>query len=220
MYDYDDGYGLTEDERKAGVGQLLRARSSYSSRSSRRSDYPINHGKRWSSCDIDHVYDAFLSGDSIRDIAYQLDRTPYAIAYKLHDMDLISGSQKRAVKDGYDDIYYTTYKSNHYRGNITSPSVTTHTKNENLLLTNSTKEIKELLAYDVFSEDLPPRKSNNDEELGLFSFFFMVWFAVILINQIFLFRACFQIYCLIAAVPHTFIISAVITAIWHKSKNK
>jgi len=47
-------------------------------------------------------------------------------------------------------------------------------------------------------------------------FFFMTWLVVILINQIAIFGACFALYCLIAAVPHTIAISAAITYIFSK----
>lgn len=39
--------------------------------------------------------------------------------------------------------------------------------------------------------------------------FFVVWAVVILANQIFIFGACFAPYCLIAALPHTFVMSAI-----------
>ena len=41
--------------------------------------------------------------------------------------------------------------------------------------------------------------------------FFLIWLVVIILNQIFIFGACFAPYCLIAAIPHTSIISAIIT---------
>lgn len=40
--------------------------------------------------------------------------------------------------------------------------------------------------------------------------FFVVWAVTILVNQIFLFGACFAPYCLVAALPHTFVIAALI----------
>ncbi len=42
-------------------------------------------------------------------------------------------------------------------------------------------------------------------------FFLITWFFVILANQIFIFGACFAGYCLLAALPHTFVIAALIT---------
>jgi hypothetical protein len=41
--------------------------------------------------------------------------------------------------------------------------------------------------------------------------FFTIWLIVIIVNQIFVFGACFALYCLIAAAPHTAIIAAFIT---------
>lgn len=40
--------------------------------------------------------------------------------------------------------------------------------------------------------------------------FFVVWAVVVIINQIFIFGACFAPYCLVAALPHTFVISLLI----------
>lgn len=55
-------------------------------------------------------------------------------------------------------------------------------------------------------------------------FFFSTWIVVILVNQIFIFGACFESYCLLAALPHTGVISAFITHIYLKNgdgpKNK
>jgi hypothetical protein len=41
-----------------------------------------------------------------------------------------------------------------------------------------------------------------------FQQFIVVWAVVILVNQIVIFGACFKVYCLVAALPHTFVISA------------
>ena len=43
-----------------------------------------------------------------------------------------------------------------------------------------------------------------------FQTFLMIWAVVILVNQIFIFGACFEIYCLLAALPHTSVIAAVV----------
>lgn len=44
-----------------------------------------------------------------------------------------------------------------------------------------------------------------------FQRFLVIWVVVLLVNQIFIFGACFAPYCLIAALPHTGIIAALIT---------
>jgi hypothetical protein len=44
-----------------------------------------------------------------------------------------------------------------------------------------------------------------------FQKFLVVWVIVILVNQLAIFGACFAPYCLIAALPHTGIIAALIT---------
>lgn len=41
-------------------------------------------------------------------------------------------------------------------------------------------------------------------------FFFITWGIVLLVNQIFIFGGCFASYCIVAALPHTGVISAVI----------
>ena len=41
-------------------------------------------------------------------------------------------------------------------------------------------------------------------------FFFITWGIVLLVNQIFIFGGCFAPYCIVAALPHTGVISAVI----------
>lgn len=40
--------------------------------------------------------------------------------------------------------------------------------------------------------------------------FIVIWVVVILVNQIFIFGACFAPYCLIAALPHTGVIASLI----------
>jgi hypothetical protein len=44
-----------------------------------------------------------------------------------------------------------------------------------------------------------------------FEQFLITWGIIIIINQIFIFSACFKLYCLISAMPHTFIIATLIT---------
>lgn len=51
--------------------------------------------------------------------------------------------------------------------------------------------------------------------------FFTIWFVIIVLNQVFIFGGCFAPYCLIAAIPHTGIISAIITFFYvDDKKNK
>lgn len=38
--------------------------------------------------------------------------------------------------------------------------------------------------------------------------FLYLWAAILVVNQIFIFGACFQPYCIIAAIPHTFALAA------------
>ncbi len=43
--------------------------------------------------------------------------------------------------------------------------------------------------------------------------FFVTWFLILLLNQIFIFHTCFKPYCILAALPHTGIIAFIIMAI-------
>lgn len=43
-----------------------------------------------------------------------------------------------------------------------------------------------------------------------FKSFMLIWAVIIILNQVLLFSACFKPYCIIAAIPHTFIITIVI----------
>jgi hypothetical protein len=38
----------------------------------------------------------------------------------------------------------------------------------------------------------------------------IIWGVILVLNQVILFHACFKIHCIIAAIPHTFIIALVI----------
>jgi len=49
------------------------------------------------------------------------------------------------------------------------------------------------------------------EVIHNFQKFLVTWVIVILVNQIAIFGACFAPYCLIAALPHTGVIAALIT---------
>lgn len=61
------------------------------------------------------------------------------------------------------------------------------------------------------------------ENLGIIDFysffwtFFISWVVILLINQIFIFGACFEPYCLLAALPHTGIIAIILAYIIDKS---
>lgn len=43
-----------------------------------------------------------------------------------------------------------------------------------------------------------------------FQTFLVIWAGVLIVNQLFIFHACFAPYCLIAAMPHTLVIAAII----------
>ena len=51
-------------------------------------------------------------------------------------------------------------------------------------------------------------------------FFFITWGIVLLINQIFIFGGCFAPYCIVAALPHTGVISAVIVYLYFQEEKK
>ena len=51
-------------------------------------------------------------------------------------------------------------------------------------------------------------------------FFFITWGIVLLINQIFIFGGCFAPYCIVAALPHTGVISAVIVYLNFQEEKK
>ena len=48
-------------------------------------------------------------------------------------------------------------------------------------------------------------------------FFLVAWIVIIAGNQIFIFGACFHLYCIIAALPHTSVIAALVTYFYHKN---
>lgn len=43
-----------------------------------------------------------------------------------------------------------------------------------------------------------------------FQTFLVIWAVILILNQLFIFHACFAPYCLIAAMPHTLVIAAII----------
>jgi len=50
--------------------------------------------------------------------------------------------------------------------------------------------------------------------------FIVTWVIVITLNQLFIFGACFAPYCLIAALPHTFIISTILIYLFTNDRSK
>ena len=56
---------------------------------------------------------------------------------------------------------------------------------------------------------------------GVFSqTFLVVWAVIVIANQLFIFHGCFAPYCLIAALPHTSVIAALITYFINESECK
>lgn len=51
-------------------------------------------------------------------------------------------------------------------------------------------------------------------------FFLVTWLVVIIVNQVFIFGACFAPYCLIAAIPHTAVIAGIITFFYMKGESE
>ena len=51
-------------------------------------------------------------------------------------------------------------------------------------------------------------------------FFFITWGIVLLINQIFIFGGCLAPYCIVAALPHTGVVSAVIVYLYFQEEKK
>ncbi len=50
--------------------------------------------------------------------------------------------------------------------------------------------------------------------------FFITWFIILLLNQIFIFHACFKPYCILAALPHTGIIAFILMVIMAKGEEE
>ncbi len=53
-----------------------------------------------------------------------------------------------------------------------------------------------------------------------FQSFLVIWVVIIIVNQLFIFGGCFAPYCLLAALPHTSIISALILYFSNKAENE
>jgi hypothetical protein len=47
----------------------------------------------------------------------------------------------------------------------------------------------------------------------------ITWAVVVSLNQVILYHACFKLHCIIAAIPHTFVIAFVINLILQDKKN-
>lgn len=50
--------------------------------------------------------------------------------------------------------------------------------------------------------------------------FFIIWVVIIVLNQLFFFNGCFEFYCIKNALPHTAVISAIITFVQYKVRKK
>ncbi len=50
--------------------------------------------------------------------------------------------------------------------------------------------------------------------------FLGAWVAIIVANQLFIYNGCFAKYCLLAALPHTSVIAAVITFIYIRANSE
>lgn len=53
-----------------------------------------------------------------------------------------------------------------------------------------------------------------------FQTFLVIWIVIIIVNQLFIFSGCFAPYCLLAALPHTSVIAAVVTYFLNESKKE
>ncbi len=53
-----------------------------------------------------------------------------------------------------------------------------------------------------------------------FQTFLVTWVIVIIVNQLFIFHGCMHAYCLLAALPHTGVISALIVYFMNKAENE
>lgn len=63
------------------------------------------------------------------------------------------------------------------------------------------------------------KKNNIDKIKENLQQFFIIWGFVLVLNQIFIFGACFAPYCLIAALPHTGVIAFFLTLYSLKSED-
>lgn len=184
--------------------------------------YPRNHGKKWSSWDIQCIKNEFQNGDSIREIAFNHDRTAYSIAWRLYELNLIDYQQRESIKNYNTDIRYTrnisiSAKTNYI--NASSRRISSRPQQE--LISNERKQeikdferLEKLLDYNTFGtskETYSNKKRQETSETGFLETFLVLWFFILIANQVFIFRACFKLYCIIAAMPHTSIIALIIT---------
>lgn len=221
MYDDDERYALTDDERAAGLGGVLReggrSRRKFTAKSKITNPiYPLNHGKAWSSAEVKDVERLFKSGVSIQEIALQKQRTAYAIAYRFYDANLITSDQRDAVKNGNDEVFYSAAKLPIYKSDQIQVEKSSHIKNasdkvEKIL--DNTYEF-DLSKVSLKKTDETNKQCGDDVKPGVlgavinnFKGFLVLWAIVILINQVFIFNACFAPHCLIAALPHTGVIA-------------
>lgn len=222
MYDDDERYALTDDERAAGLGGVLRegggqSRRKFTAKSKiTNSIYPSNHGKAWSSAEVKDVERLFKSGVSIQKIALQKQRTAYAIAYRFYDANLITNDQRDAVKNGNDEVFYSAAKLPIYKSDQIQIEKSSNIKNASdkveKMLDNACEF--ELSKVSVKKADETNKQCGDDVRSGVlgavinnFKGFLVLWAIVILINQVFIFNACFAPHCLIAALPHTGVIA-------------
>jgi len=50
--------------------------------------------------------------------------------------------------------------------------------------------------------------------------FLVIWLVILIANQLFVFGACFAPYCLMAALPHTVVIAALVTYFMNESNKE
>lgn len=227
MYDDDERYGLTDDERAAGLGDVLRgglSRRKFTTKSKvTNPNYPLNHGEKWSSAEAEDVERLFKSGLSIQKIALQKQRTAYAIAYRLYDANLITRDQRDAVRNGNDEIFYAAARLSTYKSSSIQMDGALHIKSYPDDAEKMLRDLKEFNLSDGIRKkesEINGRRSDDVKSgvfytvLNNFKKFLMLWAVLILINQVFIFNACFAPHCLIAALPHTGVIAIFINYVF------
>lgn len=215
MYGDDGRYGLTDDEKAAGLGELLQGRydtSSYSNVTSgggkKPQGFPKNHGAKWTDTEIEEVKYLFKSGSSVSEIAIIKERSAYAVAWRLYDLKLITLRQREAIKSQNIQVYYSEQKRPIQKINsiqVPNSPLTQSSVKRIDKLTNTRADIPR-------SEHIIDSKFFNVIKTHVESFF-TIWVVVIFLNQLLIFNACFAPYCIIAALPHTGVIAAVLTYI-------
>lgn len=205
MYDDNERYALTNDERSAGLGEFLRDKKTYfpyhqeATKTRNKSlKYPENHGKKWTDHETENVNNLFKSGLSIKEISNIKKRTPYAISWCLYNSKLINIEQRELVKSGNDKIHYLERESFTKKLNFIQASEPQKTTNNNYRQT----------------------QKNQSDKTKTIKAFMLIWVIVISINQVMFFNACLAPHCIIAAIPHTVIISALLTFFTRKNHKK